>query len=252
MLKAEATEIGEPNLGFPATEVFSNSDMVIAMGGDGTILRIARILQSQPLPVFGINLGKIGFLMSFSQEEMFKALERTVSGNFQVEFRSMLEVKAYFRDRNFKEQLVLNDVLVTGQEFNRLAELDVFINGDLFSKFAADGLIISSPTGSTAYSLSAGGPFVSPNTEVILFTPICPHSLFNRSIVLASTDKLKIKAALGDMRVSLDGISFSSEVSYLEVKLAKHRFQIITDGKGGFFANLRNRLYNWDYFTRRD
>lgn len=250
----EAAELGFSELGHPEESLFDGSDFVIVMGGDGTVLRVARLLQKKTLPVFGLNLGKIGFLMRFEEDRLYWDLERVLAGNFSIEQRTMLQVDITYQDGGRMERLGLNEALISGEEFNRLIELDVSINDKLFSRFALDGMIVATPTGATAYSFSAGGPFVSPQTELLLLTPICPHSLFNRTMVLSATDKVTIAPAnrekIDKIRISMDGAAVGTAISKVEVSLAPEKFKFIVSDGPDFFASLRLKLHGWDYFAK--
>lgn len=247
----DATHLGIAKYGFAPPQLFQDVDLVIALGGDGTALRALRLLQKNTLPFFGVNLGRMGFLMRFPIEELYSALTQVLEGKFQIEERSMLSAKFTFLEGT-GEQLALNDILVGRQEFNRLIKLDVFINDQFFHRYAADGLIVATPTGSTAYSLSAGGPFVSPETDLLLLTPVCPHSLFNRSLILSGSDKIIIttderKRKASMIRVSLDGATLAPPVKKIAITLAKEKFKFVVLEKKDFFTSLRQKLQSWDW-----
>lgn len=251
---SEAAEFGLEHLGRDQDSLFEGSGLVIVLGGDGTILRVARMLQRRLIPVFGVNLGNIGFLMRFTEDTLYVSLELVLAGNYLVEERTMLNVAIDYENGESVLKLVLNEALISGEEFNRLIRLDVSINDNLFGRFALDGMIVATPTGATAYSFSAGGPIVSPLAELLLLTPICPHSLFNRTLVLAADDSVTItptsRSATERVRVSLDGVAEGGVIDKVTVTAAPEKFQFVTSDGPDFFANLRLKLRGWDNFTK--
>ena len=252
--KEEALELGIGEYGVEDSHLFESTDFVIAMGGDGTVLRVARLLGADPIPVFGLNLGKIGFLMQFEEEELYPSIDRILAGDYRTEDRSKLKVEAEFVDGTKSEIFGLNEALIAGAEFNRIIELDVEINETFFSSYALDGMIVATPTGSTAYSFSAGGPFVSPNTDLMIMTPICPHSLFNRTVILSADDVLTIERAREEkgkpIRLSIDGFAVDTGISRAKISVSSTKFRFIKQDKTNFFSNLRKKLKSWDYFIK--
>lgn len=250
----EAKSLGLAAVGFETDVLFTGVDFVIVLGGDGTVLRVARMLQQNTLPVFGLNLGKIGFMMRFDESNLYHSLEQVLAGSYGIEERTMIRVAIDYQDGGRLERLGLNEALISGEEFNRLIELDVYINEKLFRRFALDGMIVATPTGATAYSFSAGGPFVSPQIELLLLTPICPHSLFNRTLILSATDTVTIVPAndrkIDKIRISLDGAAVGGAVASVGVSVAPEKFKFITLDKVDFFAGLRDKLRNWDYSAK--
>ncbi len=252
--KIEAEEMGVGEHGVEDSHLFESIDFVIAMGGDGTALRVARLLGSETIPVFGLNLGKIGFLMQFEEVELYPSLERILAGDYMTEDRSKLKVEAEFVDGRKIKTFGLNEALIAGGEFNRIIELDVKINETFFSRYALDGMIVATPTGSTAYSFSAGGPFVSPDTDIMIMTPICPHSLFNRTVILSAEDVLKIERAKEEkgkpIRLSIDGFAIEAGISSVKISVSSTKFRFIKHDETNFFSKLRTKLKDWDYFIR--
>ncbi len=252
--RKEAVEIGEREYGVEDQDLFTSTDFAIAMGGDGTALRVARLLGSQSIPVFGLNLGKIGFLMQFEEDELYPALDRVLAGDYVTEERSILKIEAELVDGGKIEAFGLNEALIAGPEFNRIVELDVTINGTFFSRYALDGMIVATPTGSTAYSFSAGGPFVSPETDLMVMTPICPHSLFNRTVILSADDVLTIERAKEErgkpIRLSIDGYAMETGIKRAKISVSSTKFKFIKQSGTDFFSNLRTKLKGWDYFIK--
>ena len=182
-------------------------DFAVSLGGDGTLLQMARYLAPLGVPAFGINFGKLGFLAEIDLRGMYKAINRLSQGNYTIETRSML-LASVLRDGEVIAQAhALNDHVLAKGMFSKLAHMMLFINGKLSGKYAADGLIIATATGSTAYSLSAGGPLVMPELDVSVITPVCAHSLANRALIIPMTEKIDLKPVPGseEMLLSADG-----------------------------------------------
>lgn len=182
-------------------------DFAVSLGGDGTFLQMARYLAPLGVPAFGINFGKLGFLAEIDLRGMYKAISRLSQGNYTIETRSML-LASVLRDGEVIAQAhALNDHVLAKGMFSKLAHMMLFINGKLSGKYAADGLIIATATGSTAYSLSAGGPLVMPELDVSVITPVCAHSLANRALIIPMTEKIELKPVPGseEMLLSADG-----------------------------------------------
>ena len=182
-------------------------DFAVSLGGDGTLLQMARYLAPLGVPAFGINFGKLGFLAEIDLRGMYKAISRLSQGNYTIETRSML-LASVLRDGEVIAQAhALNDHVLAKGMFSKLAHMMLFINGKLSGKYAADGLIIATATGSTAYSLSAGGPLVMPELDVSVITPVCAQSLANRALIIPMTEKIELKPVPGseEMLLSADG-----------------------------------------------
>lgn len=219
-------------------------DCVVTLGGDGTLLRAARIISSYEIPILGINLGVLGFLTETEIPETYDALERLIRGEFKHEDRMMLE--GSIRHNNTAATFVgLNDIVVKGP-LARLIILDVFVNNQYVTTYNGDGVIISSPTGSTAYSLSAGGPIIDPELEAIIITPICPHTLHARPLVIPpdKTVRLRIVKAHTDSMVTIDGqhsylVEKDDEISV--VKASKYT-RLVRIKEPNFFDILQEKL----------
>ena len=202
-----AMKLNYGNNGFSRDELYSHSDVIIVLGGDGTILNIARQSSQFDVPLFGINLGHLGFLAEAEISDMYLSLEKIINGDYITEKRMMLEASVDGSEEGLKELLALNDISITKGMLSRMITFSVFINDSFFELYSADGIVISSPTGSTAYSLSAGGPIVSPELNVLVITPICPHTLHNRSIVVSEKDEVRIEICEenSEVMLSVDG-----------------------------------------------
>ncbi len=210
---AVAVEVGffEPEKNRMWLEV----DLIVVFGGDGTILRTARFLSNRDIPLVGINLGGFGYLAEVNLDEMYSALEKILSGNCRIEKRMMLDVELLRAEEQFKKGSALNDVVISRGDLSRLVKMDTKVNGNFLTLFEADGLIISTPTGSTAYSLAAGGPIVFPELDSIIINPICPHTLTNRPVILPQDAVVEIALNTKEPGavVTLDGQS-SFAISY--------------------------------------
>ena len=182
-------------------------DFAVSLGGDGTLLQTARYLAPLGVPAFGINFGKLGFLAEIDLRGMYKAISRLSQGNYTIETRSMLLASVLRNGEVIAQAHALNDHVLAKGMFSKLAHMMLFINGKLSGKYAADGLIIATATGSTAYSLSAGGPLVMPELDVSVITPVCAHSLANRALIIPMTEKIELKPVPGseEMLLSADG-----------------------------------------------
>ncbi len=178
-----------PNAAALAREV----DLLLVFGGDGTMLRVAREIAGSPTPMLGVNIGGLGFLTGVPSDELAGALKCVWNGEFRYESRALIETSGVCNGKKILES-ALNDIVVSRGAVSRLIGLDVSVDGELITRYRCDGLIISSPTGSTAYSLSAGGAVVLPTAEVFAMTPICPHTLSNRCIILPLSSKILVKA----------------------------------------------------------
>jgi NAD+ kinase len=183
------------------------ADVLVVMGGDGTLLAASHLVE-RPVPVLGVNFGSLGFLTEITMPELYPTLEGVLRGDYRYEERRMLRAHVQRQDAAESTGDVLNDVVVTKAALSRIIELDVTVDGLFVSAFRADGLIVSTPTGSTAYNLAAGGPIVHPVLDAVVLTPICPHMLSNRPLVVSdrSTIQVRLKAAReGEVHLTLDG-----------------------------------------------
>lgn len=228
-----------PNLG----EVV---DCVITLGGDGTFLRAARIMSPFGIPILGINMGNLGFLTEIELNEMDEALEKLIRGKYQLEDRIMLEACVKRNGQVINTFVGLNDVVVTKGSFARLIILDIYAADEFVTTYKADGVIIASPTGSTAYSLSAGGPIVYPGVDVTILTPICPHTIQNRSLVLPShqTVRVVIVNQYTDSMLTIDGQSGFRLINGDEIVVsqAPNYTRLVRIKEYRFFSILQEKL----------
>lgn len=218
-------------------------DACCVIGGDGTLLGAAREAAEQQVPIIGVNRGSLGFLTTFSPDQARENFAALLSGVFRVDFRVMLQCST----GPGACDLVLNDVLLKDEIASRLVRLEVFVDRELVTEYTCDGLIFSTPTGSTAYNLSAGGPIVHPAASVIAMTPICPHTLSNRSIIFSESVKLRVVHRSIDSRVlvALDGQRhLKSTGSPVEISVAKLRLPLAQHDDYSHFSVVRTKL-NW-------
>jgi NAD+ kinase len=221
-------------------------EMMIVLGGDGTLLSVARLVRDRKVPILGVNLGGLGFLTEITLEELYRVLEKVVQGDFFTNERVVLSASVIRRGERLAEFTVLNDAVINKGALARIIDLETTINGGYLTTFKSDGLIISTPTGSTAYNLSAGGPIVYPSLHCTIITPICPHTLTNRPIVIP--DDVQIRATLKtkqqEVILTLDGQQgFTLEFEdVVEVKKAEGHILLIQSPYRHYFELLREKL----------
>ena len=225
-------------------------ECVLVLGGDGTLLQAARELLQRHIPLLGINLGTLGFLTSAEKSELPKCLDSVLDDSCSIDERMMLEGVAYHGSEKIQMNIALNDVIIARAGFSRLVELKIYVNGELLSIYNADGIIVSTPTGSTGYSLSAGGPIIFPQPDVIVITPICPHSLQARSLVVSGEDRIMIeigrrrKTQKEEAMVTFDGRS-AQELETgdrIEIYKAQETTQLIRLKGRSFYQVLQNKI----------
>jgi NAD+ kinase len=189
------------------SELADRVDLLVVLGGDGTLLAVARDMGSSQVPILGVNLGQLGFLAEVAPEEQFEMLERVLEGDFETVERMRLEVYAERDARELARYLALNDAVITRSDLSRMIDLEMLTDGAPVTTYHGDGLIVSTPTGSTAYTLSAGGPILMPGSRVVVLTPICPHTLTQRPIVLPESSRLEIRVfpREGHAQLTVDG-----------------------------------------------
>lgn len=226
-------------------EFLKGVEVVIVLGGDGTMLRAAHGIGTYDVPLMGINLGTVGFLTEIEVSNAYKAVDRLLAGDFKIEKRMMVEGK--IKDKCFS---CLNDVVITRAGFSRIIGLNIYVNDQLLDTYEADGVIVATPTGSTGYNLSAGGPIISPKARAVVVTPISPHSLTSKSVVFDSTDHIRIKVVKKrrtqetEAIVSFDGadnIELSAGES-VEVACSSREIRLIKMYDTSFYSVLREKI----------
>lgn len=193
--------------GVPRDKVPDTSRLIIVLGGDGTLLSAARAIAGRDIPLFAVNLGGLGFLTAITVDELFPELERAFRGEHRIALRRMLHCELWRGEQKIGSYEALNDVVVTKAELARMIDLDAHVDSHFVCAYKADGLIVATPTGSTAYSLSAGGPIIFPSVSALCLTPICPHMLTNRPVIVPDESEIKIicRAANDAAYLTIDG-----------------------------------------------
>ena len=244
----------QANVGVVSHEAFAKqSDLVVAMGGDGTMLTAARIIGAREKPLLGVNLGSLGFLAEVSVDDLYPRMERVLAGSAGIEKRMVLEARV--RDGDSVETYhALNDVVLDRGGSPRIIRIRVDVNGQFFNSFHSDGLIVATPTGSTAYSLSASGPIVVPAHECMILNPICSHSLSARPTVVPaeSTAVLRLESSRHEALLSVDGQLRTAvdKSTVIEIRRAAHSAHLVTFDDHNFFDLLRRKLH-WGSLPRK-
>ncbi len=228
-------------------EVAAEADLLMVFGGDGTMLGVARDLADRSTPMLGVNTGGLGFLTTVGASQLFEVLDQLWDGKFRLEERHLIEAQGTASELPIRLS-ALNDFVISGGAASRLIELEVLVNGDVLTQYRCDGLIVSSPTGSTAYSLAAGGAIVSPSADVFMITPISPHTLSNRSVVVGMDSEVQVRVLSRRLEVFLtaDGqvqmpLSFEDLV---RIRRSNHSIALVRLPQNTFFMTLRQKL-NW-------
>jgi NAD+ kinase len=227
-------------------ELAASVDMIVVLGGDGTMIATARLLDNRDVPVVGINYGSLGYLTEVRVEEMTDALDAILAGNFHLDRRVMLAAELHRGEEKLLRNRVLNDVVISKSALARIIEIETWFDGQFVNCFRADGLIVSTPTGSTAYNLSAGGPVVYPSMNAVLITPICPHTLSNRPLVVPDDAEIELilKTPHEEVALTLDGqVGYRMQVGD-RVKIAKSKttFNLMQPVNRNYFEVLRGKL----------
>ena len=228
-------------------EISQQADLLIVLGGNGTLLSVARTAHPHDVPILAVNLGSLGFLAEISLDELYPTLENILAGKFEVENRMLLNACIWRNGRKVEDHNVLNDVVINKGVVARVINLQVLVNGQYMTSYRADGLIIATPTGSTAYSLSAGGPIIHPSMHTLVLSPICPFTLTNRSILIPDQSIIQVKlvAEYDDVRITLDGqegYDMKAE-DILEIQKTKTTLQLIRGPNKNYYQILREKLH---------
>jgi len=230
----------------PEDALTAEAEILVVVGGDGTLLRGVHVLGGQDIPVLGINAGKLGFLTETETGDMSDCLNRVLAGDYNYTERRMLKVTLYKNGKPYYSQRVLNDAVINKSALSPIVLLEVRSDDELISDYRGDGLIISTPTGSTAYNMAAGGPVLYPTLQVLTITPICPHTFANRPVIIPDSKTIRIKALdlRGEVFCSLDGrTGFPLEQGdEVEVQRARRPIRLIRSDNRGYFDILRHKL----------
>jgi NAD+ kinase len=228
-------------------EMYRTSDLLIVLGGDGTLLSVAREIAPHGLPILGVNLGSLGFLTEITLKKMSESVTEVLTGNYQVDRRMMIAARLVRGGRQVVRNHLLNDVVLNKSALARIVDIDIDIDGEFVTRYRADGLIVCTPTGSTAYSLSAGGPIIHPDMRSFCITPICPHTLTNRPLVVPSHVRIDLRLKRSteeNVYLTLDGqLGFPMKPGdRVEVRRSRHTIRLLKVPGMPYFNVLRSKL----------
>jgi NAD+ kinase len=247
LLDPETAACGGPGAKESAREELARrADFLIVLGGDGTLLAVARLLAERQVPILAVNLGRLGFLTSVTLDEMYPLLEQVLAGKHQIGERMMLEAEVLRGGQVVERQRALNEAVLTKSDLARIIDFDLYVDGDFVGRYRADGVIVSTPTGSTAYSLSAGGPILYPLLQAFVITPICPHMLTNRPLVVPESARVEIDFVASDevVHLTLDG-QVGIELKpgdHIRIGKSPAGVLLVRPPKKTYFEILRNKL----------
>ena len=228
------------------SEIAKQVDLMLVLGGDGTMIATARMVGDTEVPVMGVNYGGLGYLAEFPLDDLFPALEGVFAGKYRIQQRLMLSVELWRGPEMVTRNRVLNDVVVNKSALARIIEIEAYLNQQVVNLFRADGLIVATPTGSTAYNLSAGGPIIFPSMSAVLITPICPFTLSNRPIVVPDDSEIEVRLVTENEEVALtlDGqVGFDLQAAdRVVIRKSKTMFNLVQPPNRNYFDVLRNKL----------
>lgn len=232
--------------GIQKTQLAEKADVLLVLGGDGTILSAARLAAERSVPILGVNMGGLGFLTEVRLDHLYPSLERVFANDLTLDERLMLETQVHRQGETVAQGMVLNDVVISKGTLARLIELQISIQGQLVTKLRGDGLIIGTPTGSTAYSLSAGGPIINPAVQALILTPICPHTLTHRPLIVPSTVKIEVTLTSKDdgTMATLDGqvgIALTQGDTAV-IQTSSYKTRLIRFPESHYYEVLREKL----------
>lgn len=233
--------------GSPLPPELPKVDLAIVLGGDGTVLFSTRILFAQEVPILGVNMGTVGFITEVIREEWKQAFEKFLAGHLGISRRLMIGIKVFRKDREISSFVALNDAVVSASSSSRMIYYTVELSGTIVGEYRADGMIISTPTGSTGYSLAAGGPILHPDTDAMILTPICPHSLSNRPLVVPVEEIIQItlnQKQRVEVSLTVDGRDVFPLLPGDEIRITRlaKKAQLIRSDKRSFYEVVRAKL----------
>jgi NAD+ kinase len=243
--QASAMLLGEQG-GYQKTQLASKADVLLVLGGDGTMLNAARLAGERSIPILGVNMGGLGFLTEVRLENLYPSLERVFANDFVLDDRLMLRTHIHRHGEMVAQGVVLNDVVISKGTLARMIELKIAIQGRFVTNLRGDGLIVSSPTGSTAYSLSAGGPIIDPAVQSLILTPICPHTLTHRPLIVPGNAVIEVTLTSKDdgAMATLDGqvgVAITQEDMVL-IQASENRTRLIRFPESNYYDVLREKL----------
>lgn len=230
-------------------QIPANIDCVLVLGGDGTVLQASRDLVDKKLPLFGINLGTLGYLAETDRDSVEPALDKLVLDEYVIEERMMLEGSAYHQTKKLLSDIALNDIVISRSGRIRVMDFHIFVNNKFLNSYSADGIIVSTPTGSTGYSLSVGGPIISPSASMILITPIAPHTLTARSVILPEDARVRIEIGQRsgipeEAEATFDGDTTVKLMSkdYIQIQKSERTVRFVKTDQISFLEILRKKM----------
>jgi len=227
-------------------DITDNTDLLLSLGGDGTLLRAVHMVAGKKIPILGFNFGRLGFLTSEAHKEIDKVITYLKNKKFYIEERTMLYTVGYSENKEIFSEIAMNEIVIRSSQIGRLANFEIRLDDNFVSECGADGIMVATPTGSTAYSLSAGGPIVEPEMDLHILTPICPHSLTQRPLIYNSGKVATIKLSHPDsILVSIDGQIEYKMPEHSEIKIfkSKEKAKLIRFHEEGFYNVIREKLY---------
>lgn len=229
-------------------DIGGRANLIVVVGGDGTLLTAARTYGHQRVPLLGVNLGRLGFLVDVLPDDMCRCLDEVFSGRFREEERLMLRASVISDDQTVQQDIAFNDIVLHGGDISRMVEFDTFVNGQLINSHRADGVVVSTPTGSTAYALSGGGPVLHPALDAIVLVPICPHTLSDRPIVIDADSSVELVVAERNTTPTL--VSWDGQINHalqpgdrVRINRTNYKVTVLHPGDYHYFEILRNKLH---------
>jgi len=255
VLAADTLQLDLPVARMDEAELCQHAELVIAIGGDGTMLYAARLARDTETPVLGINRGRLGFLADVTPDEMIASVQQVLDGNYARDSRLLLEARLTKKSGKVLTEFALNDVVLKRRETGRMVDFSTFVDGEFVNTHSGDGMIVATPTGSTAYALSCGGPIISPQLNAVVVVPVCPHTLTDRPIVIPAHQSIEVVLLERDetrAAVSIDGIKLGDirPSDRLHISAAGKRLTLIHPPSYDFYGILRSKLF-WGRDSRK-
>lgn len=255
VLAADALQLDLPVVRMDESQLCGRADLVIAIGGDGTMLYAGRLARETETPILGVNRGRLGFLADVTPDEMLASVEQVLEGNFSRDSRLLLEARLEKLSGKVNTEFGLNDVVLKRRETGRMVDFSTYVDGDFVNTHSGDGMIVATPTGSTAYALSCGGPIIAPQLNAVVVVPVCPHTLTDRPIVIPANQSIEVRLLERDetrAAVSVDGLKMGNirPGDKLTISAAGKRLTLIHPPGYDFYGILRSKLF-WGRDSRK-